>query len=464
MRRAFLLSIAALTTATVAAAQKGTWALTNARIETAGAAGVIERGTIVIRDGLIVAVGATVTVPADARVLDLARKTVYPGLIDLTSTLGLPAPPAGGGGPGGGGGFFAPAPTSGPVGLEPDRDIAAEIKPVAADIRAGRDAGITAVLIAPSRGAFRGLSVLLPLRDSVTRADALRSPAALHMGFQGVPGRYPSNLLGVMAYERQAFYDAQRHALLVERYRANPRGMERPPADSKLDALVPVVQSRLPVFFAAGGEAEIRRALGIAKEFGLDMTVVGATEGFLAVDALKPLRRPAVVTVDFPRATQATGWAYRQSQRRAPDDSAAADSATTAALHANAAALAKAGVRFALASGGLRPDSFLTNVRKAIAAGLPRATALEALTIRAAEAAGVSQQLGSVEAGKIANLVVAESDLLGDSAKVAAVFVDGERYEVIATPRPQRGRAAGRPGGPPRETTASPSTISETRP
>jgi imidazolonepropionase-like amidohydrolase len=240
--------------------------------------------------------------------------------------------------------------------------------------------------------------------------------------------------------------------------------MERPPADPKLDALVPVVQGKLPVFFAAGGEPEIRRALGMAKEFNLDMTVVGATEGFLATDVLKPLRRPAVVTVDFPRATQATGWAYRQSQRRAPDDSAAADSATTAALHANAAALARAGVRFALASGGLRPDSFLTNVRKAIAAGLPRATALEALTIRAAEAAGVSQQLGSVEAGKIANLVVSEGELLGDSAKVRAVFVDGERYEVIETPRPQRGRAPGRPASPPRETDGSTSFISEIRP
>jgi imidazolonepropionase-like amidohydrolase len=216
--------------------------------------------------------------------------------------------------------------------------------------------------------------------------------------------------------------------------------MERPPADPQLDALVPVVRGQLPVFFAANREPEIRRAERIAKEFSLDYTVIGATEGFLAVDALKALKRPVVVSVDFPRAPQATGWAYRQSLRRAPDDSAAADSTTTAALHANAASLARAGVRFALASGGLRPDSFLTNVKKTIAAGLPRATALEALTIRAAEAAGVGQQLGSVEAGKIANLVVTEGDILGDSAKVRVVFVDGERYEIVEATRQQRGR------------------------
>jgi imidazolonepropionase-like amidohydrolase len=207
------------------------------------------------------------------------------------------------------------------------------------------------------------------------------------------------------------------------------------------------VRGALPVFFAASRENEIRRALAIGKEFGLDLTIVGAAEGFRAVDALTAARKPVVVAVDFPVSPQTTGWAYRQSQRRAPNDSAAADSAVQKVLQGNAAALQRAGVRFALASGGLRPDSFLTNVRLAIAAGLPRATALEALTIRAAEVAGAGRQLGSLEAGKIANLVVTEGDLLGDSAKVRQVFVDGERYEVIETPRPPRSRNADRPGG-----------------
>jgi imidazolonepropionase-like amidohydrolase len=458
MRRGISLCVTTIVAAAgPAVAQHTTWALTNARIETASATGVIDKGTIVIRDGLIVAVGPNVAVPADARVVDFTGRTVYPGLIDLTSTLGLPAPPAGGGGGGGGGNFFATTPATGPLGVEPDRLVAAEIKPLADDIRAARDLGITAVLVAPSRGAFRGQSVLLPLRDSVTREDALRSPVALHMGFQGVQGRYPATLLGVIAYERQELYDAQRQGQLVDRYRANPRGMERPTADAALEALVPVVRGQMPVFFAASREPEIRRAERIAKEFNLDYTVVGATEGFLAVDALKALKRPAVVTVDFPRAPQATGWAYRQSLRRAPDDSASADSAATAVIQGNAASLAKAGVKFALASGGLRPDSFFANVRKVIAAGLPRATALEALTIRAAEAAGAGQQLGSVEAGKIANLVVTEGDIFADSAKVRVVFVDGERYEIVESQRQQRGR--GRPGAAAR----TPST-SETQP
>ncbi|MGH7753608.1 MAG: hypothetical protein ACREN5_12400, partial [Gemmatimonadales bacterium] len=232
-------------------AQDGTWALTNARIETV-TRGVIPRGTIVIRNGLIQAVGATVPVPTDARVFDLTGKTVYPGLIDLTSTLGLPAPPAGGGGGfggggGGGGGGQGQQPPQF-VGLEPERNVLDEFRPAAADIRAARDAGVTAVLVAPSRGAFRGQSALMPLRDSVSADNAIKTPVALHMGFEGTGGgfgggaRYPATLLGVIAYERQAFYDAQRYGALRDRYRTNPRGMERPANAADLEALVPVVR------------------------------------------------------------------------------------------------------------------------------------------------------------------------------------------------------------------------------
>ena len=452
----------ALFTAPRASAQEGTWALTNARIETV-THGVIERGTIVIRDGLIVAVGASVTAPADARVVDLTGRTVYPGLIDLTSTLGLPAPPAAGaGGQGAGGAGPAAATTAAApgartfVGLEPDRTVADEFRPTAADVKAARDAGITAVLTAPGRGAFRGRSALVPLRDSVTSRDVVRSPVALHMGYQGIGGgfggganRYPATLLGVMAYERQAFYDARRQAMLLDRYRTNPRGMQRPPNDDHLAALIPVVMGQLPAFFAAGNENEIRRALGIAREFNLQMTIVGATEGFLALDALTAARRPVVVSVDFPRATDVTGWQYRYAQRHPANDSAAADSAGRRVVEGNAAALMNAGVRFALASGGGRPADFLPNVRKAIAAGLPRDTALAALTIRAAEIAGVADQLGSIEQGKAANLVVSEGDLFGDSAKIRLVFVDGIRYPVDAPPAATAngGRGRGGPGG-----------------
>lgn len=426
-------------------AQEGTWALTNVRIETV-TKGVIEHGTIVVRDGLIQAVGADVTPPADARVLDLSGRTVYPGIIDLISTLGLPTAPAQGARGGGGG---TPAATeSTPAGLQPARMIADEIKATPADIRSLRDGGITAVLVAPARGAFRGLSALVPLEDSLTEQAVIRSPVAENLGYDGVQGRYPETMLAVIAYERQAFYDAQHQALLLDRYRANPVGMERPAYDVQLAALIPVLKGDLPAFFFAKNENEIRRAVRIGREFGLKLTVVGATEGFRATDALKATGQPVVVSVDFPKPPEVTGWQYRWTERHAPGDSAEADSAARPIIEGNAAALNSAGIRFALSSGGsLHSTEFLANVRKAIKAGLPRDVALQALTIRPAEIAGVAAQLGSIEPGKIANLVVTEGDLLGDSAKVRAVFVDGARYEVVAPPAAPAGRERGAAGG-----------------
>jgi imidazolonepropionase-like amidohydrolase len=413
--------------------------------------GVIEKGTIVIRDGLIESVGANVRPPADARIVDLTGRTVFPGLIDLTSTLGLSGTPAAGDGPRQAGGQgAASASTVRNVGLEPGRVIANELRPSPADVRGARDAGITAVLVAPSRGAFRGLSALVPLRDESATQYVVKSPVALHMGFEGAQGSggsrpYPATLLGVIAYERQRLYDARHHAQLHERYRAGGRGVPRPSYDADLDALIPVVSGALPAFFDADRENEIRRAVRIGDEFDLKLGIVGATEGFRAIDALKRAEA-VVVSLDFPRPTSVTGWSYRASQRHALDDSAATDSAVQRELEANAATLHQAGVRFALSSGGLRPAEFMGNIRKAIAAGLPRDIALQALTIRPAEIAGVGAQLGSIEAGKIANLVVAERDILGDSAKVRMVFVDGIRHEVVP-PAPAERRRGGAAGG-----------------
>jgi imidazolonepropionase-like amidohydrolase len=432
--RALTLAAALLSpTASSLVAQSDTWALTNVRIQTV-TKGVIDKGTVLIRKGLIEAVGPTLTIPADARVLDLSGKTVSPGLIDLTSSLGLAAPAAGGGGQGGGGGAAAP---TGPRGIEPERDVARELKVAPADIKPLRDAGVAAVLVAPSRGLFRGMSALIPLRDSVDESEVIRSQVAMHIGYQGVPGDYPGTLLGVIAYQRQAFFDAQRQGLIEDRYRSNPRGITRPDNDPGLDALVPVVRGQKPAFFDANNENEIRRAVRLAREFNLKAAIIGATEGFEATDALAG--RPTVVSVNFPQPTQTTGWSYRLSQRRAPNDSAAAAREAQKLIEGNAAALNKAGIKIALASGGTRPSDFLANVRKAIAAGLPANVALEALTIRPAELAGAGDMLGSIEAGKIANLIVSNGDVLGDSARISAVFVDGIRYEVAPPPA----RAAG---------------------
>jgi imidazolonepropionase-like amidohydrolase len=412
------------------AAQGGRWALTNARIQTVSN-GVIERGVILIRDGLIQAVGPAVPIPADARVLDLEGRTVTPGLIDLASAIAS-TPASGSSESARAPGSPAAAAVGRPIGLDPARAIAAELRLPPADLKAAREAGITAVLIAANRGTFRGFSALVPTRDSAGQAEVIRSPVAVQVGFQPAQGGYPATLLGVIAYQRQTWYDAHRYALLIDRYRANPRGLTRPAFDPGLEALAPALRGAMPVFFEAATENEIRRAVRIGREFNLSLTVVGAGEGFRAVDALRG--RSAVVSVNVPRSTESTGWSYRLARRETPD-SVQADSLTRLALEGNAAALHRNGVRLALATSGTRPADFLGAVRRIVRAGLPEQAALEALTIRPAELIGLGSALGSIEPGKIANLVVTErGDLLADSARIREVFVDGIRYQVQAPP------------------------------
>lgn len=454
-----LLGLALLGAAPAGAQQP--WALTNARIETVSR-GVIERGTILIRDGLITAVGAGVAVPSDARVMDLNGRTVTPGLIDLTSTMGLPAQTTGTGG-GGGGGFGGGL---GRAAMSPDLMVSGTVVIPPAEARAAREAGFTAVLVAPSRGLFRGRSALMPLRDSADGSTAIRSPVAQHVGYQGIGGgQYPTSLLGVIAAQRQMLYDARRHAQLTDRWTANPRGMPRPEHDPHLEALAAVTRGAEPLMIDARNENEIRRASRLGREHGVRLTVVGATEAWRAVDALTG--HGVVVSLNFPRPADVTGWRYRGSLRGEPGDSAAAQEAARKLIEGNAAALHRAGIRFALASGGARPGEAIGNVRKAVAAGLPADVALQALTIRAAELAGAGDMLGSIEEGKIANLVVSTGPVLAAEARVTGVFVDGVWYEAARTADSGRDRARAAPGatadvgGTWRITTNSPQGISE---
>jgi imidazolonepropionase-like amidohydrolase len=438
-----------------AVAQRDTWALTNARIvPLSGPA--IPRGTVVVRDGLIAAVGAGVAVPPDARVLDLAGKTIYPGLIDLASTVGLPRQRRTGGAAAAGGAptAFATAAvrdTGGWQGLDPERMVRDELTDdtTAAGWRAS---GFTTVLVAPTTGAFRGQSALVNLGGGPVADRVVVTPAALHAGFEGVRGRYPTTLMGVMAYQRQSFLDAQRLAEHQRRYRAAPRGLERPEHDPDLEALVPYVSRNGLVIFDARSDRAMRRAVGLGREFNLDFTVSGAGEGWQALDVLRDVRRPILVSLNFAAPDSLTGRSFLHTRPEAPPP----DSTLQWLIDHNPAALDSAGIAFALVSGGLSAADFPGALRRAVNAGLSREAALRALTLRPAEALGLADRLGSIETGKIANLIVASGELFGDSTNVEAVFVDGERFLVEEGGRSGRGGRGGRVAGRGRDSTAAP--------
>ncbi len=452
-------------TLTGGAAQSLTYAIRGAKIVTVSG-DTIPNGTVLIRDGVIQAVGATVTVPTDAIVTDGTGLTVYPGFIDMSSSAPLeattPAAPgggrAGGGGRGGGGdeGTFATREEAERAKraaiLRPDYQAAQHLLESSESLSTMAQAGITSVLAVPSQGIFKGQSALVntayPADDPQisTVADyrrglaVVKAPVAQHVNVGGRGGGtgYPNSLLGTIAFTRQGFMDAQWQRDATAIYEKTGGRGPRPLVEPSLDALKPALAKQLPTAFDASAAREIDRALIMANDFGLDPIIVGGSEAGKRIADLQKAKARVILSVNFQgggdgggRGGGGGGQTAMQALAEAPK---------------TANALAQANIPFAFTGGGaLAPSAFLANVTRTVKdGGLPAATALRALTLDAARVAGAADRLGSIEQGKIANIVVMEGEMFEANARVRHVFIDGRPVEISASPTTGAGRGGGR--------------------
>src|SRR6266850_649637 len=423
------------------------YAIRGARIVTAAGA-PIESGTVVIRRGTIDAVGASVAVPADAAVVEGGGLTVYPGLIDLGNTRAADQP--------------APQPpqnvrTTAELErwkrlqiLKPQARAADAVKVDDAELTRLASAGITSVLALPAGDVISGQSALVNVAappddpqignivDQRRGLIVVKTPVAVHVSFPNQPrsggNGYPNSLMAVIAFVRQAFLDAQH-------YREVARSADRSAKafalqdDPALEALQPAVEGKMPVAFEANRAREILRALKFAKELKLQPIVTGGREAVDVVSDLKSQNVRVVYSLDFPQRPRAL----------APDADEPIDTLRTRADAPKAPGeLAKAGVTFAFESAGLTdPKDFVKNAAKAVKAGLAEDAAIRALTITAATMAGAADRLGSIEQGKIANLIVTDGNLFDEKTKITRVFVDGRSIAIDATSAAPGGRGRG---------------------
>jgi imidazolonepropionase-like amidohydrolase len=391
------------------AGKEDLYAVTGARIVTVSGP-TLEDATVVMRDGVIEAVGRDVAPPVGARVLSGKGLTLTPGLIDGFGGVGLPAPTP----------SAAPSPAPNP--LAPQAMALDRLRP--SEVVKAREAGITTALVIGKDGVMPGQSVLVNLGGDRAEAMVVKQPAALHLHMATLPSRYPTSLMGTEAYARQALYDAARYRDARAAYEKAPLGRKRPAYDPALEAWQGVLAGREPLVVTAQRENDIRRALALADEFKLKVTVAGAPQAFRVAPLIKSRALPLLVTVNFdPPRPPSFGLDDPEKEKRQIEEA-----------EKNPAELYKAGVRFGLVS-GYAPD-FLAGVRKAIERGLPRDAALRALTLDAAAALGVADRMGSLETGKIANVVAWSGDPLTKDAKAKMVFVDGHLYEPEPSPSP----------------------------
>ena len=451
------------------------YALKGARIFTAAGA-PIENGTIVLRNGVIEDVGANVTAPPDAIVIDASGMNVYPGLIDMGNEAPLdPGDDAGGrggapAGAAGGRGGGSPFPTLEEAErakratiMRPDFKSADNLRTSSPAQTQLASAGITTVLAVPNSGIFKGQSALVnvvipaddpqigSLADYRRGLAVVKSPVAMHINMAGRGGGqgYPNSLLGSIAFTRQGLLDAQWQRDAAAHFtRTGGRG-PRPLVEPALDSLQPALARQIPSALDAAEPREIDRALALAAEFNLDPIVVGASGAAERTAELQKAKARVILSANFPTGR---GGGLAGAPGGGGGGRAGGGGPSLAQLKAQAdapkvpALLAKASIPFALTSGGASPADFVRNAGRAIKeGGLPADAALRAMTIDAAKIAGAADRIGSLEKGKIANLVVTQGDLF-DGGTVRHVFVDGLPVTIEATGAPTGGRG-GRGGG-----------------
>jgi imidazolonepropionase-like amidohydrolase len=231
---------------------------------------------------------------------------------------------------------------------------------------------------------------------------------------------YPSSLMGTVALARQQVLDAVRYRDEWAAYEKAPLGKKRPRYDAGLAAWQDVLAGRQLLIVTATRENDIRRALALGDELKIKVGIAGAPQAFRLAGLLKTRRVPLFVSVNFdpPRASGGFGGTGADDEKEKREISEA---------EKNPGTLFKAGVPFALVSG--HAPSFSAGVRKAIDSGLPREAALKALTLHAAQALGMADRLGSIDKGKIANLVAWTGEPLTKGSRPRWVFVDGQLYE-----------------------------------
>jgi imidazolonepropionase-like amidohydrolase len=398
----------------------GTFVIRNARIVTVSGA-LIENGTLIIRNGLIESVGSNVNTPASgAEEIDARGLTIYPGMIDAGTSMGLVEINSG-----------APGTVDlSEVGdMNPNAQAIVAVNPHSAHVNVTRVNGVTTVVTMPTGGIISGQAAVInldgttPLEMAVVPSAALviNFPRASATSFDALFNPVQGNLSEALTARdrqlellRKMLRDAEAYGKAHDAY-ALDRTLPRPDRNVALASLVPFVRNERPILIRADRETEIRAAVRFAEEMRLQHVIIlGGNEAWKAAALLKEKDVPVILTgvLDLPSRED--------------------DFYDT--LYENAARLQQAGVRFCISTGntGANVRDLPFHAGMAAAFGLPPAEALKAVTLYPAQIMNVADRLGSIEAGKMANLVITDGDLLDARTHVRYLFINGRRLPLTS--------------------------------
>ncbi|MEX2500178.1 MAG: amidohydrolase family protein [Wenzhouxiangellaceae bacterium] len=446
MRYAFIVLCALLTGPLHAAELRqplpGTYAIVDVRVVPAPGE-VLESATVVIRDGVIEAVGRDIQPPPDATVVTFERDeeqppiTVYAGLIDPYLVVASDAESDENG-------------NDHSDGEDEDTESVPGRHPL---IRAGhrfdaaawpgekvdahRRAGFTTALIAPGAGLLRGNSLLANLGDGGMSANLLAENVAQHarLDERSPDGNYPQSLMGSVALFRQSLLDAGWQQSARNAWQANP-AQSRPEWLAGVDALGPVLAGEQPLVFEAKDTLDSLRILDLVPG-DIDLVLVGHGEEYKRLDDFDR-QVPHILPLDFPSAPDVEDQDNGDDNGQTNRDVSLEELRHWKFAPENPARMIDAGFPLLLtAHGQSNPADLFGQIAKAVEHGLDADTALAALTTGPAEWLGIADRAGRVAEGYMANLVLVEGELFGDETSISEVWVDGHRFELTKLTPPE---------------------------
>ena len=397
-----------------------THAIRDVRIVT-GTGEIIAEGNIVMQDGRIAAMGPNVNIPEDAETVDGRGLTAYPGMIDPHTTVGMQEINS----------IRATIDTVELGDLNPHMKASGAINPLSEHVAVTRVNGITTVMAAPAGGLFSGQGAVINLDGWVLGDMLVEDTAAMFVNFPAeltFSAETPADRQREREEEREESIDLLRSTLVeAQAFAKLVDGGVADPENFVLASLVPVVRGEMPVIFNVNTDAEVREALEIAEEFGLQTVLSGCSYAQGVVDLIAESGASVILgsVKDLPE--------YDED----PYD----------AVFSMATRLHEAGVKFAFStrsSAHVRDLPFQAGM--AVAFGLPEEEALKAVTINAAEILGIDDRVGSLAEGKVANIVLMDGNPLEVITRVEHLFIAGapvgldskhtELYEIFRN-RPQ---------------------------
>ena len=410
-----------------------TYAITNVNIiQSPGRK--VEMGTIILRNGIIQNVGKNLSIPADAIVIKADSMYVYAGFIDGYSRTGVIKPkeepnrerPKDPGNP---------EPSQ--AGIAPQNDVRTSLNPADKTVEDLRAVGFTTAQVVPYGGMLPGSAAIIQLGGNSANDMVLFGNSSFYSELTSAQRVYPNTVIGVMSKYRELYRQASQAKAYESMYASNRAGLERPVNDKILEAFYPVIDKRVPVLFKADRYLDANRVLTLQKDLGFNVVLGDVKDGWDMINKIKAANAKVFLSLDLPDAVKEEKKDDKKEEAKKPVDAEKEAlekrKAESIAQHTSQASVfQKAGVSFGFSTASAKTKDIQANLRRMIAAGLTEDQALAALTTTPAQMLGIADRVGTVDNGKIANLVISDKPYFNEKAKVRYVFVDGvmHKYEV----------------------------------